>query len=275
MTPKLIALDLDETTLHRNSTLTSGNRRALEAALKRGVHLVVATGRPVDALPEVLKTLPEIRYAITGNGAAVYDLHTGTVLRRFVLEENAAERILSVVQGEPIALQCIVDGVPYAQADYVTHPERYSADPETVAYVKKTRRPVEDIAEFTLEHRKELDGVDIVIEDMELKQRLMKRLATAGEVYITTSVPRLIEISHRNSGKHRGLMFLTELLGISQEETAAFGNADNDADMLKWAGIGVAVANGSDACKAAADHVTASCWEDGVAKAFRELWNIG
>lgn len=275
MIPKLIALDLDETTLHRNSTLTPGNRQALEAALAQGIHIVVATGRPLDALPEVLKTLPQIRYAITGNGAAVYDLSTGLPLQRFVLEEDAVAEILRRTEGESVALQCILGGVPYAQEDYVTHPERYMADPETVEYVKKTRRPVPDIAEFILTHRRELDGIDIIVEDMALKQRLMERLSSIDGVYITTSVPRLIEISHEKSGKHNGLAFLSELLGVSPRETAAFGNADNDAEMLRWAGVGVAVANGSPACMAAADHVTKSCWEDGVAEAFRCLWNIG
>ena len=71
-----------------------------------------------------------------------------------------------------------------------------------------------------------------------------------------------------------GLAFLTAHLGIPREAVCAFGNADNDADMLEWAGMGIAVANGSPACLAAADAVTGHYLEDGVAQAFDGLLGI-
>lgn len=275
MIPKLIALDLDETTLNGSGGLSPENQRAMEAAIQMGIHVVVATGRPLGALPKMIRNFPGIRYAITGNGAEVYDLETGASLRRFVMTEKSVEEILQKTAGEPVAYQCTIRGESFAQEDFVTNPEKYNNDPVTVEYVRKTRVLVPDMVAFIREHQRELDSVDVVTWDQELKHRLTERLQTVDSVYITSSVARLIEISNEASGKHRGLQFLADLLSVPREATAAFGNGDNDAEMLRWAGVGVSVAGGSEACRDAADHVTDTHFNNGVAKAFKELWNIG
>ena len=91
-----------------------------------------------------------------------------------------------------------------------------------------------------------------------------------ADIYVTSSTPELVEIAHAEAGKANGLRFLSEQTGIPAENILAFGNADNDAEMLAYAGIGVAVANASDACKQAADRITLSHTENGVAKTILE-----
>lgn len=275
MIPKLLALDLDETTLDENSRLSPKTRRALEAAIARGIHVVAATGRAVTALPEEILKFPGICYAITGNGAAVWDLTEKTPLRRYFLPPGAAEEILALSAGELLTYEVTVEGQPYAQRDYIQNPDVYLTDGRTSDYLQRTRRPVENITAFIRAHSTHLDSLNLVVGSLEVKQRLMERLKQVKTVYITTSIPRLIEISNAESGKHRGLRFLAEYLGVRQADTAAFGNADNDAEMLLWAGLGVAVKNATPACIAAADYVTDHHDADGVAKAMWELWGIG
>lgn len=272
--PKLIALDLDETTLDRESQLSPENRAALERAIEQGVEIVVATGRPMGSVPQEIRAFPGIRYAITGNGAAVCHMGTGETLLRRLVPESAVEQVLTLAQGENVTLEVFIQGRAYAQVDYIRHPEAFMADEQTTRYVQSTRNPVADIVQFARVHSRELDSIDVVVADLETKRRMQTRLEQIDGVYITTSVPRLLEISNAACGKHRGMEFVCKLLGVSQEDTAAFGNADNDADMLRWAGFGVAVENASAECKAAADYVTAEHWDDGVAKAFRALFEI-
>lgn len=274
MTPKLIALDLDETILDRDSRLSPAGRAALSRAIDRGIQIVVATGRHIDTIPAEIRAFPGIRYAITGNGAAIYDLVTGEIMLHRTLPDGVAAQVFSLTAGENLTYEAFVAGAAYAQADYVENPALYMADAQTQAYVQSTRRPVADIRAFALKHQTELDSLDLVMYDLDAKDRIMEQLKILNCVYITTSVPRLVEISHMDCGKHRGLQFLAEHLGIAQEETAAFGNADNDAEMLEWAGIGVAVGNASEGCRASADYITAPYWEDGVARAFFELFGI-
>lgn len=272
--PKLLALDLDETTLDRNSALSPENRRALEAAIAQGIRVVVATGRSLTALPEEILKFPGIRYAITGNGAAVWDLSRREVLRRYLMPSGAAEEILSLTAGKPVTYEATVAGQPYAGWDYINNPDKYLTGGRTAEYIRRTRKGVAEITAFIRQHSAELDSLNLVVDSLDLKGRLMDRLKQVGGVYITTSVPQLIEISNAESGKHRGLQFLTKYLGLRQQETAAFGNADNDAEMLAWAGTGVAVRNATPACLAAADYVTGHHDDDGVAKALQQLWDI-
>lgn len=274
MMPKLIALDLDETTLDRESRLSPRNRDALQRAMEKGVEIVVATGRPMDTVPREIREFPGLRYAITGNGAAVYDMTTGAALLRHLVPETAVEQIIGLIQGEPATLEVFIQGRAYAQADYIRHPEAFMADEQTRRYVQSTRNPVPDIVAFARDHRQELDSIDLVVADLDTKARLREKLKQVDGVYITTSVPRLLEISNQACGKHRGMEFVAKLLGLRQEDTAAFGNADNDADMLKWAGFGVAVENASGACKAAADYIAAAHWDDGVAQVFEGIFGI-
>lgn len=274
MMPKLIALDLDETTLDQNSRLSPENRAALEAALSRGVDILVATGRSMATVPREIRDFPGIRYAITGNGAAIYDLQTGQAIQRYLLAPEAVLRILELTAGEHLTYEAFLNGDAYAQADYIRHPEEFMADAQTRTYVQATRNPVPDILDFIRQHAAELDSLDVVAGDPETKRRVMERLQQVDEVYITSSVSRLVELSDQHCGKHRALAHMASLLGIDRADTAAFGNADNDAEMLYWSGCGVAVANASPACLAAADYVTAASWENGVAQAFSRLFDI-
>lgn len=274
MPPRLIALDLDETTLNQQSRLSPGNRAALEAAVAAGIEIVIASGRSLDTLPEEMTHFPGIRYAICGNGAMVYDLSTHTVLVQHLLPPETAGQVLSLTQGTFLTYEAFVDGCAYAQYDYVNRPSTYLCGKNTADYVKATRRPVPDIQAFLRSHQDRLDSMDLIVGTLDVKAEMMQRLRSLSGIYITSSVPHLIEISNEACGKHRGLAFLAEHLEIPQNAVCAFGNADNDADMLTWAGLGIAVANGSPACRAAADVITAGYLEDGVARAFETLLQI-
>lgn len=273
-TPQLIALDLDETLLNQDSRLSQGNRAALEAAVKQGVVIAAATGRAFETVPEEVLRFTGVRYAICSNGAAVYDLLTGETLTRYQLTPEAVAHVLTVAEGENLTYEAFVDGKAYAQRDYVDDPSGYMTDAATVQYVKASRCPVPDILSFIRLHPTELDSLALVVGSMAVKKRIMKKLAAVDGIYVTTSVPRLVEISDIQCGKHRALAFLADYLGIPQERVCAFGNADNDADMLLWAGTGIAVANSSPACLRAADVVTAHYLEDGVAQALKKCFGI-
>ena len=87
-------------------------------------------------------------------------------------------------------------------------------------------------------------------------------------------MPYLLELSNRLCGKHAGVRFVADRLGLSPEQLAAFGDGDNDADMLSYVGQGIAMANASPLCLAAARHVTLDHRHDGVAHGIRVILNI-
>ena len=114
--------------------------------------------------------------------------------------------------------------------------------------------------------------MDIVVSGDQQKKLIWDELKlNCDEIYITSSVSQLIEISHKDAGKHSGLRFIREHLHLKPEETAAFGDGDNDIDLLKEAGIGIAMENASSKCKEAATYITKHHDKDGVAYGIMEF----
>lgn len=275
MAVKCIALDLDRTTLNKEGRLSEENRKALEEVIATGIHVVIASGRAFDTLPQDILSVAGIEYAITGNGAAMYHLPTGKCLKRSRLSKQAVEAIMNATKAEDVTYEAFIDGIAYADKVYLEDPQRFGATPQAVEYVKSTRHMQDNIVQFIEEHKDCLDCMDIIVKDEDRKRRVWKLVQEASdEVYITSSIQQLVEIANQNAGKKAGLVFFADLLGISPEETAAFGDADNDIDMLQYAGYGIAVENASDNCKAAADYITKHHDEDGLAYGIRNILKL-
>lgn len=125
------------------------------------------------------------------------------------------------------------------------------------------------------EHEDELDSLDIVAADPVLYKKIEEQIPLVTKaVYTTSAVSYRLEISHKNSGKATGLAYVLNLLDITPEETVAFGDGDNDVEMLVFAGLGVAMENATENCKSAADTVCDRCENDGVAKFLRKSLDV-
>ena len=264
---RFIALDLDGTTLNSQGRLGGENRKALEQAVASAIHIAVASGRSLDSLPAEILAVPGIRYAITSNGAAVYDLEKGICLRQYKMSAASVHDVLECTEEEDVTFEAFINGKPYAEKAYVEDPVRFGAMPRSIPYIQGTREPVDGMRDFIERHRDELDCIDVVVKSEEQKRKLWKTLEKqARNVYITSSVRQLLEISDVNAGKDAAAEFLIEYLGVKREELAAFGDGHNDTGLLRFAGIGFAVANASEECRSAADRIVPSNDEDGVAE---------
>ncbi len=268
---RLVAMDLDGTALNRQGEFSPRTRRALEQAVGRGVHVVAASGRPFGSLPACLWEVEGLEYAIWSNGAAVSRLADGACLRRNCLDPELVREILARMEPYPLAMEGAVDGVAYASREYIEDPEAFGSPADAVAYIRRTRKPVPDIRAFLWENQERLEAVDIVTPDPARKQELQEQLEPLEGLYLTSSVPHLLELASRKAGKASALAWLAERLSIGRQEILAFGNADNDRDMIRFAGVGVAVANSPDSLKQEADLVAGDHDRDGVAEIL-EQW---
>lgn len=275
MAVKCIALDLDRTTLNANGRLSKGNKEAIEYAIGKGVHIVVASGRAFHTLPKDVLEIQGIEYAITSNGTAIYHIPTEQCLHQYKLGGEKVKEILQISENANITYEAFINGIAYADGTYIDDPVKFGASKEAVQYVKNTRNMVENIEAFIYENIDQLDCMDIIVGDHNLKRKLMEVLkAEIGGIYVTSSIAQLIEISNEKAGKHSGVKFIMELLGLKKEEIAAFGDADNDIDMLQFAGISIAMENASYACRQAADLITKHHDEDGVAYGIYKILKI-
>lgn len=268
---KLIALDLDQTTLRTDKTLSPATKSALEKAIAAGIQVVPASGRPLSTLPKAILEIEGIQYAITSNGAAICDVKEKKRCGEVLVKPELVERILQCVP-EELMLETFIEGIAYTQQEHVDDPAAYGAVGNRIEYVKTTRRPVKDIRQFILENKNRLDAVDVVIADAQVKAWLWKKIEQEiPELYVTSSMPQLLETSCNFGGKRSGLEWLSDHLGILPEEMAAFGDAENDSDMIAYVGLGVAMGNAVPELKAVADRVTLTNDEDGVAVVIEEL----
>lgn len=272
---RLIALDLDGTTLDSSKQVSEKNRNAIINAVKNGVHVCIASGRAFDTLPSVVTEIPGIEYAITSNGAAVYEIKDKKCLRSYKLTAESVKTILELTKDMPVTYEAFIEGRAYAGSEYIHNPVKFGATKEAIHYIQTTRTLIDDITGFIRQHVDELDSMDIIVKDADMKEKLCDAIyKETQDVYITSSVKQLVEISYKDAGKKSGVKFLADRLGVSKEEIAAFGDADNDKDMIEYAGYGIAVANASTSLKEKADYITLSNDEDGIAYAFANILDI-
>ena len=269
---KCIALDLDRTTLNAQGKLSKANEEAIHKAVAKGIHVCIASGRAFDTLPQDVVSIPGIEYAITSNGAAVYRIQDKQCLRSYVLTEQSVKKILELTKDFPVTYEGFIRGTAYAAKEYIEDPVKFGATEHAVAYVQSTRHLQDDIVSFLKQHDDELDSMDIVVKDEAQKQKVIEVLkAEVEDIYITSSISQLVEISYKDAGKRSGVKFITEYLGLNPKQVAAFGDADNDIDMLEYAGCGIAMENASNGLLAVADAVTLHHDRDGVAYALKNI----
>lgn len=279
---KVIALDLDRTTLRSDSTLAPRTRAAIMSAIETGIEVVVISGRPRCSLPQSILEIPGIRYLVTSNGAAVNKRYNGGEKRvwAWTLGAQAVLDMLTLTlpyyRKEKLTYETFVEGIAYASEDYVNHPTKYGAPQKAVTYVKDTRIPVDDLPAFIREHAAELDSFDMLIGEQSCFEEVKALIAeNVSDIYMTSSMKRMLEISNKNAGKASGLRYVLDDMGLKPEHAIAFGDGNNDADMLAFAGLGVAMANGMPLCLESADYIGKSNDEEGVAEVLEWIVKSG
>lgn len=265
---KLISLDLDGTLLNSKKQLSQGNLQALKACIARGIQIVPTTGRTVDGVPSVVKEIPGVRYVIATNGAMIFDMETETIIDRRMLENAQALAILRILEEYPVMYDPYINGRGISEEKFFGHMERYGLPKELQEMVLVTRDVVPNVIRFVEENGGPVEKINMFFAEPSLKGEIRQRLKEIPDILITSSIPLNLEINHPEATKGKGILRLAKHLGISREETMAFGDGENDLSMMKEAGIGVAMENGMKELKEKADYVTGSNDEDGVAAAI-------
>lgn len=269
---KMIGLDLDGTLLNEKKELTGHTRDVLMRAIEQGVTVLVATGRPVTGVPEVLRTFPGMRYALTSNGGRILDLEEDKVLYANMLSYKMGEAILKIFGEYDTFKEIYFDGRGFVQQDEVLRVGEYLRNPAMADYIRTTRKGIPSLWEKMKEMEgHEMDKIHALFKNQEERQEAKQRIMELGDLSISDSMGTNLEINAPGVNKGMGLIQLGKLLGIEREEIMACGDGNNDLQMLKEVGFGVAMANGDDEVKEIADYITLSNEEDGVAAAIEKF----
>lgn len=269
---RLLAFDLDGTTIRENRYLSEENRRALLFARDLGAELVPATGRMLSFIPPDITALPGIRYVITSNGAAVYSLPGGEpVYERLIPTEKSAE-VQKLLDEYDIYVEYYERGHAITKAG---NPSRahgeWNFPKEKFRFVDgKAYRFVESY-DILFEEGLRTEKINIPYLPADLRREIWDRLSALGGLKLTSSMPDNIEINDSGANKGEALKFIASLLGVELSEVLAVGDNINDVDMLKAAGLSAAVSDGDAEAKAAAMFITSPHDRDGLAEIIYRL----
>ena len=224
MTIKLIALDLDGTTLNKQSRLSTRNREALQAAADKGVKIVIATGRPYCALPQEIIDFAPVRYVLTSNGARIFDLYEQKTIYTNCMAPHSVEAAVKLLEPMKYVLETFVDGVAYIEGWYYRQVEETHESFRDVNYILKTRRPQDDFYRFMLENKTGIENINVNFVDISEKPEMKERLEALPDVTITSSFDHNLEIGGTTTSKADALTHMGELLGIARFEMLAAGD---------------------------------------------------
>jgi Cof subfamily protein (haloacid dehalogenase superfamily) len=247
------------------------NLAALERAHQMGILVVPVTGRPAQGLPQAVLDLPGLRYAVTSNGATIRDWKEDCFLLEKHLTAEAALEVLDTCWDFDMIREVFRDGVGYlTRADYEILRDRYAGTPMW-EYVMGTRQVLPgSLEDFLREDTRPVEELFFLTGSIQEKETLRERLSALPGIGFADPFPNDLEVMAGGIDQGEAFLWLLNHLGIDPSETLAMGDGGSDIPLLRAAGIGIAMANALDYVKEAADDVTASCDEDGVALALEK-----
>lgn len=293
---RIVALDLDGTLLNRHNEISPATRQAIADAVARGVVVLPATGRALANLPPVVAGLPGLRYAITSNGASVWDLGPDpqaavysryadaarrqtaepTCLIRSLFPVEKAREVFGLYAEFAGALSIFSDGRVFRDA---RSQELMGERLHRFSSTTEGRQPndgrfhiIRDAAEWMSRNAHAVEKFCMFFDTAEEAQAALPRFRALEGVEVVQGSPDNIEVTYRGVDKGEALLALADRLGLPRAATLAVGDSENDRAMLEKAGTSAVMANGMAPIRAMADLVSeADCDHDGVAEIFRRL----
>ena len=270
MSYKLIALDIDGTILDRNGKLRETVKQALKKAMDAGIHVTLATGRRLRAALPLARELGIRLPLVLNNGALVVDPVSGETLLCRTLPATTAQMLIRFAEKHgcgPVLYRHVDEGpdVYYSQVDgdYATFLARI---PDQAVRVPDLAKAC-DFGPVKLVVAAKREIVQNLVEDVRLNLNRRYRVIMEDDESVFAG-KTLLEFFHHSCSKGSGVRRVAQMIGVPRSAVVAIGDNLNDLEMIRYAGLGVAMGNGPDEVKSVARAVTATNDEDGVVVAL-------
>ncbi|MGH3030788.1 MAG: Cof-type HAD-IIB family hydrolase [Gaiellaceae bacterium] len=253
----VLACDLDRTLIWEDGALRERTRRAIGRARAAGLRVIVVTGRMFRSVRPYLEEAGIDDPVVCYQGAVVAEPGSGRFLRHEPIPLELARETIGALEQERFHVNCYVNDELYVAR----------VTPEAEQYASFQRLPIHPVGDL-LAWLDEPPTKLVTIGEPEVLDGLEERMKASfdGRLYISKSLPYFLEFASPDVTKASGLAFLAEHLGFGAEATVAFGDGENDVELIQWAGYGVAVANAHERVLAVADWVCPPAAEEGVAQ---------
>lgn len=264
---KLLVLDLDGTLTNSKKEIPEHNLNTLLRAQEKGLRIVLASGRPTYGITPLAEQLQLERfggYILSFNGGQIIDCQTNKVIYETVLDTAHYDYLYEQGNTEDFKIISYED-------NYIVGEDIENEYIKYEAFLNKM--PLKKVENFRKHFNCPLPKCLVVGEPTklaELEKKMHEKLKDVMSVY--RSEPFFLELLPLGIDKAKSLAVLLERIGLTREEMMACGDGFNDLSMIQFAGMGVAMANAQDVVKEAANHITASNEECGVAKVVEEFF---
>lgn len=236
---KLVALDMDGTLFNDDHQISNENRQAIREAQEKGLYVVLSTGRSILTCGQHADSLELTSYLVTVNGSEIWDE------KRELVERN-------LLNSELVQWMWELSKQHRAKFWAISTDNLWNNNmPEEISNLEWLKF-----------------GFDI--EDDDVRAAILKELQEKGEFELSNSTLKNIEVNPLGINKAKGLKIVCSRLGIDMKNVMAMGDSLNDIAMITEAGLGIAMGNAQETVKIAADWVTLTNNENGVAHAIRK-----
>lgn len=271
---KMVCIDVDGTLMGHRRVISEESKGVLIDAHKKGVEIVITTGRPYNNAEGISRNVGVKSPVIAANGAIIREKETGKVVYSCPLSENSCKSILEVVKKYKVVAQFYTENRIFCNTFIGALFDRIftsrGARKELLMSVKwvKTRRNL--LRLFSIHKDEFLKCVVISVDEKKIKA-VREEILNIDSLDCFRSGKYALEIITKGVSKGNAVKILSEYLGYSREEIICIGDNENDISMINYAGLGVAMGNAINEVKEIADYVTDSNVNDGVAKAVRKF----
>lgn len=280
---RIVFSDLDGTLLSSTKEVPARTVAALDELARRGIEFVPCSGRPLTGLPAPLLAHPAVHYAVCANGAVVCrlgevdptaalgELPPSEVIHREDMEADSVVALYEALADRDVLFDVFGDGNVYEERFRYERMDRFGLDPHFLPQMRRMRKPVDVTIPELLPSLAHIERVSVYWRDPADRERAIEAVGRDPRLAWVSSLPMNVEVSCREASKGAALTWLCAELGIPVAESVAFGDGLNDVSMLEVAGDGVAMADGSEDAKAAADHICEGNDAPGVALYLERL----
>lgn len=262
---KAIAIDLDGTLLNSKKEITERTKEILKKVHKKGIKIIISTGRPYVSIKNLLNELEIKDMVIIYNGAKIIDLKNNEVIYEIPLEEKYVKYLIEISRKENIHLNLYQNEEWYVENLNNEETKKYKFLTNLIP-IEKDFNTFEDYR---------MTKALYVGDNLKLKkiEEILKK-EIGSEVYLTFSQEFLLEILNKKVNKGSALLYVLEQYNTSSEQCMAFGDAENDIEMLTSIKYGVAMKNALKKVKESVEYLTLSNDENGVVEFINTHVNL-
>lgn len=264
---KIIAFDMDGTLLDSAKRITEESLEAINKAKEKGKIIAISTGRNFVELESYFDILKDVDYIIGISGGLIMDLKKREFIYRKPMDMDVVKELFARTKNDDAMIHIHSDK-SIVQTDKVSNMAKYSMGVYQNLFNEITLK-TDNIASFCIENETPVYKFNFYCQNPEQREEIKSRVSDL-DMTIAFAETASLECSAKGISKGAGLKYIANLCNVSIEDTIAVGDADNDIEILKTAGLSIAMGNSNDNIKAMADVIVADNDHGGCAQAIYE-----